>query len=239
MKAKKQIPSIIVMSLVFISSLVIQTAQTFTPLFIDMQQISTNTPTTCFLRLFYDQVVQAFAGSNDARFLAISTYNNSAENELQIYSFFNQTLSTNPVASLVYGSACNINSIAFSPDNNYIIIGGSGAVAPHTDIEVYSFDEVSLTITSSLHSTGQISTVTWCPDGQHIATASKSLNIYPISNGILASNPTSTKTYESSISRCSWSPDSTLFMVGIGLNHIDVFSFSNGVLSTDPIVSKI
>ena len=74
------------------------------------------------------------------------------------------------------GTAGEVNSVSWSPDGQYIAIGGDSSVSGGV-FQIFQFDRVNQSlslITSQLGTTGEVFSVSWSPDGQYIAVGGNS-----------------------------------------------------------------
>jgi FOG: WD40 repeat len=84
------------------------------------------------------------------------------------------TVIVNQILTSIAGS---INSVNWSPDGQYVVIGGNGLTG-NNELRIYRFDRVSGTIifaASALGVSGNVRSVNWSPDGQYIAVGGSSL----------------------------------------------------------------
>jgi WD40 repeat protein len=122
--------------------------------------------------LHYGDELDAIAWSPDGRSLAIGGYRSAIDpnnQTLQIYQFTGSSL--NFITSQNYGLDWNIHSVAWSPDGQYLALGGrsSNYELGYTEFEIFHYDGSSLTITSSFHYGQEIYTIAWNQDGKSLA----------------------------------------------------------------------
>ncbi|MFH1643766.1 MAG: hypothetical protein ABIA74_01165 [bacterium] len=168
--------------------------------------------------------------------------------ELQIYSFQNDTLTSYTSAN--YGSttgSTELFSVAWSPDGNYLAIGGDYPDSGN-ELQIYSFqNDVLATYTSKNYGYG-VFTLDWSPDGNYLAVGGTSpdsgdeLQIYSFFGGELSSTPVDSKNYGTRIWSTKWSSDGRYLAIGgynpAGGNELQIYSFTGGTLSSIPIISK-
>ncbi|MFH1643764.1 MAG: WD40 repeat domain-containing protein, partial [bacterium] len=105
--------------------------------------------------------------------------------ELEIYSFINNVISTNPVASKNYGNV--IYSVDWSPDGKYLAIGGATPVSGD-ELQIYSFDNGALSSNPvDQHDYGTwIYFLSWDKEGKYLAIggtgppSGKELQLYTV-----------------------------------------------------------
>jgi WD40 repeat protein len=150
-----------------------------------------------------------------------------------------------------YGTG--IYSVAWSPDRQYLAIGGWGATGGN-ELQIYSFDGSSLSsnpIDSKDYGT-ELFSISWSPDGRFLAiggfapVSGNELQIYSFNGSTLSSNPIDSKDYggggSTEIISLSWSPDGKYLVIGgqepAGGNELQIYSFNGSTLSSSPIDSK-
>ena len=72
-----------------------------------------------------------------------------------------------------------VNTVQFSPDGQYVAVGGMGLVsALGTQFQIFAFDRIanSVTALAGMFSTGSVNSVDWSPDGQYVALGGNSLD---------------------------------------------------------------
>ncbi|MCK4500636.1 hypothetical protein KAU11_09060 [Candidatus Babeliales bacterium] len=131
-------------------------------------------------------------------------------------------------------------SVDWSPDGNYLAIGGNLPSVGHDEIEIYSFNGSSLSLTYSQNYGNGVSSVNWSPDGDYLAVGGESptsghdeIEIYSFDGSTLSL--TYSQNYGNFASSVNWSPDGKYLAVGGNSpdsgDEIQIYSFDGSSLS--------
>ena len=131
-------------------------------------------------------------------------------------------------------SAAGANSLEWSPDENYLAVGGHGD-ATDADVRIYNWNSSvpSLTITDSQYQGNSVYDINWHPDGNFIASASSysgaELTIYSWNGSNLGVQDT--QSFSTGAYSCQWSPNGNYLAVG-GFNNEAIIYTWNGASLT-------
>ncbi len=183
--------------------------------------------------------------SPNGKYLSIGGHTNNprGDEEFQIYSFYNDTLSTNTIQSK--DTAWWVAETAWSPDGENISIANYWPITAHNDIELYGFQNEILTTYTNRNFGDRVNTVDWRPNEKHIAFGSKNptdtaeLHIYSFINNTMSDAPVFKKDYGpggSFIHGAEWNPDGQYLALGGYRPHsgleLQIYSLINDTLST-------
>jgi len=138
------------------------------------------------------------------------------------------------------------NSVSWSPEFEYLAIGGADAGG--STVAVYNFDGTSLTLTVTIDTPGQVNAVAWSPRGDFVAVATatssgKEVFVYKfrpdeteqVSRLLLIDTLDS-----GDIQSLSWNPSAKFLAIGIDsdtVNQLQVWGFDRAKFSTSVIAS--
>ncbi len=111
--------------------------------------------------------VQTVSWTSCGLYLAVGGYTDNAGDELKIYSFNGSNLTLRDSADWVQSGFYIIYEVAWSPNNEYLIVGGTGAT-----FRVYRFNKETTKKLSFLDSgfySGEVVSLTWLKDGKYFA----------------------------------------------------------------------
>ena len=143
------------------------------------------------------------------------------------------------ITTLNYG--VGIWSVNWSPDGNYLAVGGNSPTSGHDEIEIYGFNGSSLSLTYSQNTGGTVNSVDWGSDGKYLAVGGNSstsghdeIEIYGFNGSSLSL--TYSQNYGGSVESVDWSPDGKHLAVGGnspggGHDEIEVYGFNGSSLS--------
>jgi parallel beta-helix repeat protein len=195
-----------------------------------------------------DDIIFSVEWSPDGKYLAVGgTVNGTTGNDLFIYSFneslslpqsaLTQVVSVNPDG----GATDSITAVTWSPDGNYLAVGGQISGITGNDLFVYRFDRSTNTLTpiASVNPDGGSSAVlalSWSPDGVYLAaggiftgTTGNDFFVYRFDRGVGTLTEIDSDAVggtESTINSISWSPDGGYVAVGGDIAGNDVFVLS-------------
>jgi WD40 repeat protein len=117
--------------------------------------------------------VDSVAWSPDGRYLAIGGGPSASGYELQVYRFTKTSLVLIPGAQAVYSTSGRIWLVVWSPDGRYVAIAGTGPTSSVYEVQVYSFDGITLTLISAaqIDYGTDVESVDWSRDGRYLAIA--------------------------------------------------------------------
>ncbi len=178
--------------------------------------------------------------SPNEKYLAIGGRRSAEGNkEFQIYSFYNDTISTYTIQSKDEGYWTA--SARWSPDGHNIALGNYGGA----DIELYGFENEVLTTYTSRNFGDRIESLDWKPDEKYIAfggripTDASELHIYLFNNNTMSDAPAFKKDYGTNSSflyAIKWNPEGNYFAIGGYHPHsgleLQIYSLINDTLST-------
>ncbi len=175
----------------------------------------------------------------DGKYLALGGEGPFSGNELQIYSFENDTLTS--YTSKNYGT--RIYNPTWSPNGKYLAIGGHIPTSGD-ELQIYSFynEDLSASPITSKNYGDYLIALKWRPDGKYLAlgginpTSGNELEIYSFNNEVLSSSPVAHFNFGAQVRSLDWHPNGQYLAVG-GLNpfsgnELQIFSFQNDVLTS-------
>jgi len=189
----------------------------------------------------YAGVIYSINWSPDGKYIAVGVGSPIGGNELQVFSFDGSALTLKD--SKDYGSTdlSVVNSVNWSPDGNYLAVGGSNPADPAKQITVYSFNGSTLSINpiASIVYIGDIKVVNWSHDGRYLAVGGNvptgNIKIYLFNGSTLTLIPGAVVAYGgvNIVNSINWSPDDRYLAVGVGdtVGQLKVYSFSGIELS--------
>ncbi len=213
---------------------------------------------TCLAEQYCGNRADSLAWSPNGNYLAVGVYagyvfgTQASDSELQVYSFNGSTLTA--VASQAYGNS--VYSLAWSPDGNYLAIGGTqpstfGGVGNSNELQVYSFNGTTLTAVTSQRYGDMIRSVAWSPDGNYLAVGGQNpsmfggvantneLQVYSFNGSTLT--VITSQDYGSDVRSVAWSPDGLYLAVGgsapskfggvANTNELQIYSFDGSTLT--------
>ena len=143
---------------------------------------------------------------------------------------------TQVIAGAIDASLSSVSTVFWSPDGQYVAIGGNGLTG--NDFQIFQFDRSSqalTVITGALGTAGSVGTVSWSPDGQYIAVGGdlSGGNDFQIFQFDRSSQTLQFVDGElgtaGSVGTVSWSPDGQYIAVGggglSGDNELQLFQF--------------
>ncbi|QQR48901.1 WD40 repeat domain-containing protein [bacterium] len=138
------------------------------------------------------------------------------------------------VTAINYGSA--VNSVAWSPNRRYLAVGGS---VPNGDneVQVYSYNDTTLSLVASVDFGGDCLRVKWHPDGTYLAAVggpSNNFKVYSF-NGTTLTQVAATTDGTGNTQGLDWSYDGTYIAIGpvnaTSTFEIRVYSFNGSSLT--------
>ena len=186
----------------------------------DLQLYSFNgTALTFVQQRAYGSSIFSVQWSADGKFLAIGGNVPTGGNELQVYSFFNGSLSTSPVATFDFSTNGYVRRLNWSPDGRYLAAGGYD-LATSFQLQAYSFNGSSLKRVATVNLGGELYPVAWSPDGQYVAAGGNSpssgyeVQVYSFSGTALTLVTDARVDYGSNVIALHWSPDGRYLAIG-------------------------
>ena|GEM_PF-1400190 len=194
----------------------------------------------------YGYEVKSVAWSPDGNYLAVGGYSPSNGDEVQVFVFDGDIVTLLENASVNYGGGSSTGlSVSWSPDGNYLAVGGS-TPSDGNEFKVYSFADETLTLldNSNLDYGNSIYAIDWSPDGNYLAvggllpTDENELKVYSFSNETLTLLANANLNYGTYVYSLAWSPDGHNLVVGGNTpsddNEIKVYSFTDNTLTLIP-----
>lgn len=210
--------------------------------------------------------IYSIAWHPNGNYLAIGLGDLSASAyKIQTFSFDGTTLTQLPdTAQYIYGTEdgssdpiSSVRSVAWSPDGNYLAVGGIAPSYNNYNVQTFSFNGTTLTRLAdeaqyayTASPLDGVNTVSWSPDGSYLAIGgtnpSYDLPTTPYELQILSFNGSSVTrltdsclyNYGNCIYAISWTPDSTGITLGglTPLNGMEIqnFTFTSSALATVP-----
>jgi WD40 repeat protein len=193
-----------------------------------------------YLRGSFTQIAQATIGGSSTHvqtiawsptnYLAIGTIpQGGTDNVLLLYSFDPDNLSlTRITVPIVAGGTTGITSVAWSPDVQYLVVGGqlSGA----NILYLYSFNQIAqtLTLVQPQNPAQTPNSVAWSADGLYVATADSGATIYLYSFSPATQTLTQVDSHSfgggGQLLDVAWSPNGKYVAV-VGTNNSDLIIF--------------
>lgn len=214
-----------------------------------------------------NDAVFALNWSPDGQYLAVggSLYGPSTNRDLIIYKFNRLAGSLTAIVSInpSGGGDDNITAINWSPDGQYLAVGGDiYGTSNNDDVIIYSFNRVAETLepVASFNPEGtgadQISTVKWSSDGQYLAvgglvvgaSANNALIIYKFDKiggtltKVVSVNPE--EGGDDTVFNAKWSPTDERFLAitgniyGTPGNNLIIYQFDRATGVLTPIISQ-
>ena len=166
-----------------------------------------------------NQNVYAVAWNSGGNYLA--TGRNITSNELEVYSFISETLTSVATANISPDRRIQENTISWSKENSYFAVGLLNDATPASDeILIYYFDGSSLTLTAGTNANATVEAVDWSPTGSFIAAglagSTDRLRIYEhnINNGTFIERTSARVGVDQTIFSVSWSQAGDSLAVG-------------------------
>ncbi len=208
-------------------------------------------------------VVLSVDWSPDGQYLAVGgALGDTTGNDLIVYKFnpnnnnLTQVASVNPDGGST-GDA--VAAVQWSPDGNYLAIGGDISGGSNNDVFVYRFNRTTNTLTevASVNPDGgatndAVGALSWSPDGKYLVvggtingTTNNDLFVYQFDPGVetltqvASSNPDSGA--EDTVNAVSWSPDGQYIVIGgniAGTTNNDVIVYRVLRFPFDNVITK-
>ena len=166
-----------------------------------------------------NQNVYAVAWNSGGNYLA--TGRNITSNELEVYSFISETLTSVATANISPDRRIQNNTISWSKGNSYFAVGLLNDATPASDeILIYYFDGSSLTLTAGANTDAKVTALDWSPTGSFVAIglsgSSERLRLYEhnINNGTFTERTSAAITESQTIFSVSWSQDGNYLAIG-------------------------
>ena len=146
------------------------------------------------------------------------------------------------------GTTGSVHAVDWNPNGRFIALASESSGGGHDELEIYNFNESSLSQIISQNYGTRLNTVKWTPDGGHVAIGGygpalghAKVEAYSF-DGQLLSGPMLNSKYGTRVNAVAWHPTGKLFAIGgIGptCEHedIEIYSFYNGVF-VGPIVKQ-
>jgi WD40 repeat protein len=140
----------------------------------------------------------------------------------------------------------SINSMSWHPNGNFLAIGGQNPTSGQDEIEIFSFNGTSLTLSYSQSFDTIINSIDWSPSGDFLAIGSEDndgtttyanqneIKIYSFNGSALSL--TYSQNYGSKVYSVDWRPDGNYIAVGgeapdTGNNDVQIYAFNGTSLS--------
>jgi len=147
-----------------------------------------------------------------------------------------------------YGVTLGVNSVDWSPDGRFLAIGGNGPADPGNEIQVFSFDGTSLSLTASFNysdsSATKVNEINWSPCGRFLAVGglfpgglNDEIEVFSFDGSSLSLLTGTVTPFGLLVNSVNWSPCGRYLAVGgrdpegAAGDEIQVFSFDGSSLS--------
>ncbi len=123
--------------------------------------------------------VRSVDWSPDGKYIAVggASITGGTEDEVQIFRFDRATGTLTSVTGALSGPTDSVFSVDWSPDGQYIAVGGASITGETEDeVQIFKFDRAAGTLTSVAGAlSGDLRDVNWSPDGQYVAIGGQTI----------------------------------------------------------------
>ena len=192
--------------------------------------------------------VRAVSWSADGQYIAVggAGLTGGTGDEFQIYQFDRSNQTVQFVAGAL-GTTGSVNAVSWSPDGQYVAVGGQSITG--NEFQIFSFDRVanSLTVVAGALG-GTVFAVSWSPDGQYIAVGGSLIGGTEEEFQILSFDRVSLTVVAGAlggtVEAVSWSPDGQYIAVGGSLtggtgDDLQIFSFDRTANSLTAVIGAL